>query len=236
MAALVLVQPLATSQSSSPSFDGKSIVRRGAWSSQTVSLFNGIGAAGYDRNSLSLPSPDGRKIIEVEGERVTVLAGGKRYATKFGEKTNAELGWAPDSHYFFLTWTDGGETGTWHTQLYAVTNSGLRKHKRFEAAARRDFARSIRHLPLPAQLTEEFDRDFWLAKEYCLPNVVGSQWTNGSQELVLSVLVPNVGICRFASEFNVYRVAVPTGKILQRYSAREAHQKFDPANLPRIAN
>ena len=84
--------------------------------------------------------------------------------------------------------------------------------------------------------TNAMDRQYWLAKEYCEANLVGAQWLNDSQELVISALVPNVGICRFASRFEVYRVAVPSGKILQRYKPREAYKDFDRESLPRIAN
>jgi hypothetical protein len=233
---LILAAKLPPAQSPSGAIDRRTSVERGAWSSETVSLFNTWG--GLDSNTgrrVSLASPDGLKIVEVNGENVTLLVNGRRFATKFGEKTNAELGWAPDSRYFFLTWTDGGETGIWHTELYAVTNAGLTKRKGFEAAARKDFRRRIRRLPVPPDFAQEPARGYWLAKEYCYPNVVGSQWLNGSQELLVSVLVPNVGNCRYASEFNTYRLTVPGGKILERYTAKEAHTKFDGANLPRIA-
>ncbi|GAC1661419.1 MAG: hypothetical protein NVS9B15_25010 [Acidobacteriaceae bacterium] len=58
---------------------------------------------------------------------------------------------------------------------------------------------------------------------------------NGSSELLISELVPNVGDCRMMSEFNVYRVEVPSGKLLQRYSAREAHRLFGDKDLPIIS-
>jgi|HubBroStandDraft_4_1064222.scaffolds.fasta_scaffold32873_3 hypothetical protein len=38
------------------------------------------------------------------------------------------------------------------------------------------------------------------------------------------------------SEFNVYRIEVRTGTILERFSALEAHKKFDPATLPIISS
>jgi hypothetical protein len=65
--------------------------------------------------------------------------------------------------------------------------------------------------------------------------VVAAQWLNGSNELLLSVIVEPEGDCRYCEEFLVYRVAVPSGKILQRYGEQEAHRLFDAENLPLIA-
>jgi hypothetical protein len=216
--------------------DRRAAVNRGEWSAQTVSLFNTWG--GLDSNPgrlLTLPSPDGKKIIQVRNETVGIVIDGKGYRTKLGEKTSAELGWAPDSQHFFLTWTDGGDTGTWHTELYSITKAGLRKITGFENHVRSDFEHRIHHLS-PPRFTNNMDRQYWLGKEYCEANLVGAQWLNDSQELLVSALVPNVGICRFASKFEVYRVAVPSGKILQRYKPREAYKEFDRESLPRIAD
>jgi hypothetical protein len=214
--------------------DRRTSVNRGEWSSQTVSLFNTWG--GLDSNPgrvLTLPSPDGKKVIQVRNERVGIVIDGKAYRTKLGEKTSAELGWAPDSQHFFLTWTDGGDTGTWHTEVYSITKSGIKQVTAFENHVRNDFEHRIRHLPMP-RFAEDMDRQYWLGQEYCDANLVGAQWLNDSQELLVSALVPNVGDCRYMSTFAVYRVAVPSGKILERYKSLEAYRKFGKSNLPRI--
>jgi len=69
---------------------------------------------------------------------------------------------------------------------------------------------------------------------YCYSNAAAAQWLNGSNELLLSVMVEPEGDCWYGEEFLVYRVAIPSGKILQRYSAQEVHRKFDPQSLPLI--
>ncbi|HZU31951.1 MAG TPA: hypothetical protein VFB79_12605 [Candidatus Angelobacter sp.] len=234
--ALALVVAIHSS-SQSYSRNRRTSVNRGAWSSEAVSLFNTWG--GFDSNpgrKLSFASPDKEKVIEVQGETVSIVIKGKRYRTRFGQKTNAELGWSPDSQYFFLTWTDSGDTGGWHVELYGVTETGIREIPGFENRVRVDFERRIRRLPIPADLATPEGRRIWQQDEYCDSNIVANQWLNGSKELLVSALVPNVGICRYESRFEVYRVTVPDGSILQRYSEREAHQKFNPANLPIITN
>jgi hypothetical protein len=231
LAVLIALYTSGWPQSKQLASDRRNSVGRGAWSSKTISLFNTWG--GLDSNpgrKLRAASPDGSKVIEINGEEVVLLAGGRRYKTDFGKKTNAELGWAPDSHHFFLTWTDGGETGTWFTQVYVASDSGWHELRGISDLARKDFARMITEMPKPKGI----DDFYWSGISYCAPNVVGSQWLAGSTEILLSVLVPNTSRCRQMSEFDVYRIAVPGGKILERYSAREAHRKFDPANLPKI--
>jgi hypothetical protein len=133
---------------------------------------------------LTLPSPDGKKVIRVRNERVGIVIDGKAYRTRLGEKTSAELGWAPDSQHFFLTWTDGGDTGTWHTEVYSITQSGIKQISGFENHVRSDFERRIRHLHMP-RFAQAMDRQYWLGKEYCDANLVGAQWLNSSQELLI---------------------------------------------------
>jgi hypothetical protein len=185
---------------------------------------------------LTLPSPDGKKVIQVRNEIVGIVIDGKAYRTKLGEKTSAELGWAPDSQHFFLTWTDGGDLGSWHTEVYSVTQSGIKQIAGFEKHVRRDFEQRIRQLPMPKEFRHTIDRHFWLEAQYSEANIVGAQWLKDSRELLVSALVPNVGNCRYMSKFDVYRVAVPSGKILQRYKPREAYKEFDWKSLPRIAD
>jgi hypothetical protein len=62
-------------------------VNRGEWSSETVSLFNTWG--GLDSNPgrvLTLPSPDGEKVIRVKNETVDIVIDGKGYRTRLRKK------------------------------------------------------------------------------------------------------------------------------------------------------
>jgi hypothetical protein len=210
-------------------------LRRGAWSGEAISLFNTWGALEDNPNrNVIIYSPNHKNAVRVIGEKVTALIGGKEFPTDFAEKKNAELGWAPDSSRFFLTWTDGGETGTWHTQVYEVIPSGLKENSRLTQAARKNFESQIRSLPIDLELDSPDKRKLWDNEVYCEANVVGSQWL-GTHDLLISVLVPNTGHCRYMSEFNVYRISVPEGRILGRYGAKEAYRRFKQSNLPLIS-
>ena len=99
-----------------------------------------------------------------------------------------------------------------------------------------DFEQRVRRWPIDPLLNSPKLRPIWNADEYCEPyQVIGGRWLNGSQEMLLSVLVRNTSDCKYMSEFNVYRVNAVTGKILQRFTAAEAHKRFGTKYLPLIA-
>jgi hypothetical protein len=64
--------------------------------------------------------------------------------------------------------------------------------------------------------------------------MVGSQWISGSSEILVAAMAGSDGGCKYYGDFLVYRIEVPSGKILQSYKASEAVQLFGDANLPRI--
>lgn len=208
---------------------------RGQWSGETTRLLPTYSGAPSMGKTQTIFSPDQQKLIRVKGDKVILEVQGKVFPTDFGLKFLAELGWAPDSSKFFLTWSDAGWGGTYHTQVYQASSTGLRKIRGISRRARRDFIQHIRRMPPPKQFAEEPALGYWLALHYCEPNIVGAQWLNGSNELLISALVPNTSYCRHMCEFNVYQVSVPGGRIVQRYSAEEAHRQFNEENLPIIS-
>jgi len=221
-----------------PKIDERYAVTGGNWSAATISLFNTWSA--LDDNpgrNVSVYSPDRQKIIYVVGSVATLRIGRRSFETDIDNVTrhDAELGWAPDSTKFFVTWTESGELGPWHMQVYGVNESGVHEFAKVEEPARRDFERRVRRWPVEPELNTPELRGVWDADEYCEPyHVIGGRWLNGSQEILLSVLIRNTGDCRYASEFNVYRVNAVTGKILQRFTATEGHKRFGDKYLPLI--
>ena len=206
-------------------------IRRGYWSGKAISLFNTSNAVDPVPNrELTLYSPDRAKLVQVHDQRVSVFLGDKKSPTDFWSKTSAELGWSPDSARFFLTWTRGGNLGDWHVAVYDVSAAGVKEVKGIERNPIKDFEKYVRSLPLDP----EFRNLPSGMGHYCYSNVAAAQWLNGSSELLLSVMVEPEGDCWYSEEFLVYRVAIPSGRILQRYTAKDAHRIFDPENLPII--
>src|ERR1700693_1022720 len=103
---------IAASAKNPPKIDRRYSISTGSWSNKTISFFNTWG--GFDTNRgrhMSFYSPDHRKLIEVVGADVTLRIKGQSFTTDINNftKHDAELGWAPDSTKFFITWTESGE-------------------------------------------------------------------------------------------------------------------------------
>jgi hypothetical protein len=228
----------AVATGNSARIDRRFAIAKGSWSAAAVSLFNTWTA--LDDNPgrhMFCSSPDGKKRIEVVGTDVYLWIGQRKFDAEIDSVTkhDAELSWSPDSTKYFVTWTETGELGAWHMQVYGVDESGVHEFPSVEDPAREDFEHRVRQMPIDPELNNASSRYLWQEEEYCEPySVVGGRWLNGSKEILLSVLIPNTGQCRYMSEFNVYRVNSTTGEILQRYTAVEAHKQFGDKYLPLI--
>ena len=215
-------------------------VTRGDWSAAAVWLFNTWTAfADKPGRRIVFTSPDRKKQIEVSGWVADLRVGGRSFKTGINSITghDSELAWAPDSSKYFVTWSESGELGPWHMQVFGVDGSGVHEFGKVEEPAREDFERRARARPIDPELNNPEGKHFGEMAEYCEPyHVIGARWLNGSKEILLSVLIRNTGHCRDMSDFNVYGVDAITGQILQRYSAVEAHRLFGHKYLPLITH
>lgn len=211
------------------------MVCRGPWSGKTIALFNTWSALDTNpERQLELPSPDGKKVIRVRGFRVRLLINGRQHWTPFGDMHDAEVGWAPDSTRLFVTWTETGELGPWHTQVYDVTESGPVEISGVTRHVRPDMLRRMKRAPIPKWVAAPQERAMWRFLDYCADDVIGSQWLNGSAELLVAAMAGPDSGCKYMGDFVAYRIEVATGKLLQAYSAKEAHHLFGDADLPRL--
>ena len=215
--------------------DRRYMVCRGAWSGKTVALFNTWMAPDTNpERRLDLPSPDGKKIIQVRGFHVRLRINGKRYWTPIGNMHDAEVGWAPDSTRLFVTWSESGELGAWHTQVYTVTETGLVEIAGVTRRVKPDMILRMRRAPVPKWVDTQEKRAMWSGLDYCAYDAVGSQWLNGSAEILVAALAGPDSGCKYMGDFVVYRIEVATGKILQTYSEKEAQRTFGNKDLPEV--
>jgi hypothetical protein len=215
--------------------DRRYIVCRGAWSGKTVALFNTWMAPDTNpERRLDLLSPDGKKIIQVRGFRVRLRMNGQQYWTPFGNMHDAEVGWAPDSTRLFVTWSESGQLGPWHTQIYDVTETGLAEMAGVTRQVKPGMILRMRRAPLPNWVDTQEKRGMWSSLDYCADDVVGSRWFKGSGEILVSALADPDSGCKYMGDFVVYRIEVATGKILQTYSEKDAQRIFGDEDLPRI--
>jgi hypothetical protein len=244
-AGLVLLLPTASAQQANrvaenrqstdcgENGDRRYMMCRGAWSGKTIALFNTWMAPDTNpERRLDLPSPDGKKIIQVRGFHVRLRLNGKLYWTPFGSMHDAEVGWAPDSTRLFATWSESGQLGPWHTQVYNVSETGLVEIPGVTRQVRPDMLLRMKGAPLPKWVDTQEKRAMWSTLEYCADDAVGSQWLNGSREILIAALAGPDSGCKYMGDFVVYRIEVATGRILQAYSEKEAQRIFGRGDLP----
>jgi hypothetical protein len=158
---------------------------------------------------------------------------GKQYWTPFGHMHDAEVGWAPDSARLFVTWSESGELGTWHVQVYDLTEQGLKEIKGVTKRARNDMLRREHGAPIPRWVTRVY-RPLWRSLDYCEPDMIGSQWLNGSKEILVGAGAGPDSGCKYMGEWVIYPLEVTTGDILEAYTSREAHRIFGNDDLPKL--
>ena len=71
--------------------------------------------------------------------------------------------------------------------------------------------------------------------DYCAGEVVGLQWLNGSDEILVAGLAGPDSGCKYMGDFVVYRIDAMAGRFLQAYSAKDAQRIFGKEDLPRSA-
>ncbi len=163
---------------------------------------------------LTIPSPDGKKAIIVrpipdpQSDATTVVsvkAYGREFETKMGELVNAEVLWSPASDAFFVTYSDGGNVGTYHLKVAYVTSAGL------------SF--------LEPSVNGQLFRPKCFEQEY--PNVVGIRWENkDSSQLLVAVQVPPHSSCASMGTFRAYIIALPEGYIQSVFGQLKAKEFF----------
>ena len=178
----------------------------------TVRIFSNDATAIWGNlGEIIVPSPDGTKAIVVKkgaesegGNRVTVRAFNREFKTRIGFMVNSEVAWAPNSRSFFVTYSDGGNVGTYHTKIFYVEPNGLRTVEP---------VRDARKLFSPHCFSSES------------PNVGAIKWITPSR-LLVALEVPPHGSCAAPGTFEAFEIDVPKSTVLRSYSQIEAKRLF----------
>jgi hypothetical protein len=181
--------------------------RGGAFSRAAVSIRGG--------GARTISSPDGTKAILIrppripgsdENHEVVVRAYGREHRTTAGALVNAEVAWAPDSTAFFVTYSEGGNVGTYHVKLVHVTASGL-------------------------AVTEPIPEGRKLGAPTCVdvesPNVGAVRWTGrGSRRLLVAVQVPPHSSCADMGTFSLFEIELPRARVIKKWSQLDGKKRF----------
>jgi hypothetical protein len=169
---------------------------------------------GAQNGSFMVQSPDGTKAVRVdasssgasdEQHRVRVRANGMEYKTRIGYWVSSELGWAPDSKAFFVTYSDGGAVGTYHVKVFYIDKSGLHETE-----------------PIPNGRSLFVPNCFYPEP----PNVAAIKWMGGSSRLLIALEVPPHSNCASMGTFRAFEISVPDGIVLNRYGQLQAKRLF----------
>jgi hypothetical protein len=164
---------------------------------------------------LTVRSPDGSKAIVVRCPRnpgpdqmteVVVMTEDHEYETEIGGWVNAEVAWSPDSQAFFVTYTDGGNVGTYHVKVFYVSDSGLRIVE-----------------PIPN------GRKLFVPRCYEpeVPNVGAIRWPGqGTSRLLIAVEVPPHSSCADMGTFRAFEITLPEGHVKATFSQLQAKKLF----------
>jgi hypothetical protein len=141
-----------------------------------------------------------------ETRTVLVRVGRHVFRTNIGALVNAEVAWSPDSKAFFVTYSDGGNVGTYHVRIVYVMESGIR---------------AIEPLPNGRLL---FKPRCFAAEN---PNVGAIGWIgNCSDQLAIAVEVPPHSSCASMGTFKAYVIQLPAGNVVSTYGQIEAKRSF----------
>jgi hypothetical protein len=144
------------------------------------------------RKIVTRPSADGAATLFAVDED------GREFAIETAAWSCPEIGWSPTSTLFFATYSDGGAVGTYHVSAYRISAGRMEKID-LSGAVRRDFQRHYPKCDSPEE-----------------PNIAGVAWSVDSTKLLVAAQVLPHSNCDNMGTFNLYTVAVPNGKIIDR--------------------
>ncbi len=174
----------------------------------------------YPDGTVVAPSPDRKKSVtavfarKTESVALTVSNGQARFVSSIEGGVGSEISWSPDSRAFFVTWSSEGLSGGFHTRVYYVRTSGL-KRVDLDLAVNRAFG----HLPIC---------------DTSPVNVAAVAWLEGSRRLLFTVEVPAHSICYSYGTFKACEVSMPDGTVNKRYDQVGAKKRFSSDLGPRL--
>lgn len=178
--------------------------------SLTIKSPNGQNAVIVEYHSQSSPSP--------ENATVYLEIGGRRLRTKIGQLVNSEVQWSPDSKALAVTFSDGGDVGTYHTRIYWIENQAFRVQ----------------------EPTAGVKQAYLSHKLVCFqaepPNIGAIEWLGSSQQILLAAEIPPHSNCDNFGTFKAYQVQLPGGRIVKVYGQIEARRLFGPHLGAELAN
>ena len=172
-----------------------------------------------DANALSsghtivVTSPDGKKSVTAsyaekqEAVLLEVRAPSFHATVNIGPGVQSAVKWSPDSKAFFVTTSDQGAEGWYHTVVYSVEEDSITE---------------VDPTPLVLAAFGHPVKCGWFED----PNVGAITWLSSSERILIAAEVMGHSNCDSFGTFKAYEVALPELKIVKAYGQIEAKKLF----------
>lgn len=213
----VLVLPLFVSRASA---DER---KRAAFSQKATAIWENFLFRGSEpTGTVTVPSPDGKKTVlasfdkKTDGVTLMVSTGSAHFKINIEGGVGSEIEWSPDSRAFFLSWSSEGQSGEFHTLVYYLADSGLKK------------------IDLGPLVNHAFGRPPICQRGPSPANVAAIAWLEGSSSILVAAEVPPLSICDSYGTFKAFEVSIPKMTVIRAYDQLDAKKKFWPDLGPRL--
>jgi len=171
---------------------------------------------GEPTGTVTVPSPDGKKMVsatfdsKTDGVALIVSTSSAHFKISIEGGVGSEIGWSTDSRAFFLSWSSEGLSGEFHTRVYYIDDSGLKK------------------IDLGRLVNRAFGQPPLCERGPSPVNVAAIAWVEGSSRILIAAEVPPLTICDGYGTFRAFEVSVPKMTIIRTYDQLAAKKKFWP--------
>ncbi|MHB8540029.1 MAG: hypothetical protein ACYDCD_03675 [Candidatus Acidiferrales bacterium] len=201
--AVVFAAGASTSKKSAPYAAGATDLWEEMWAE------NGPGGPATVR----VTSPDGKKSVATSFDSKTgdvllrVRSDSVDSTINIGPGVQSAVEWSPDSKAFFLTTSDQGANGWYHTLVYLVGANEIKK---------------IDPTPLVLKTFGHPVKCTWLED----PNVAAITWLHDSKRILVAAEILHHSVCDSFGTFKAYEVALPALRIVRTYGQLETKKLF----------
>jgi hypothetical protein len=162
---------------------------------------------------IAVTSPDGSTVVTASFDAkagnvfLTIRSSSLNSTVNIGPGVQSALEWSPDSKAFFVTTSDEGANGWYHTLVYFVERDAIQKID-----------------PTPVVLGA-FGHPFkcgWHED----PNVGAIEWLSNSERILIAAEVMNHSNCDSFGTFKAYELTLPEMRIVKTLGQLEAKKLF----------
>jgi hypothetical protein len=182
------------------------------WEEMWTGVKDGADPSGSG-HAIEVTSPDGKKSITAsyadkqEAVLLKIRVPSFDTTVNIGPGVQSAVEWSPDSKAFFVTTSDDGANGWYHTLVFLVGGKSVTEID-----------------PTPVVLTSFGQPVKCEVPE--APNVGAITWISGSKRILIAAEIIHHSNCDSFGTFKAYEVSLPELKIVRTYDQLEAKKLF----------